>query len=58
MYNAFVSYDQLKEYLTILTENGLLEYDRQLQTYRTTEKGLVFVRAYHDPEKHLVKMPQ
>ena len=58
MYNAFVSYDQLKEYLTNLTENGLLRYDRQLQTYRTTEKGLMFVRAYHDPEKHLIKIPQ
>lgn len=46
MYNAYLSYAQLKEYLSVLTENGLLEYQEGEQKYRTTEKGLQFMRAY------------
>jgi predicted transcriptional regulator len=41
MYKSFVSYAQLKEYLTILIQNGLLEYLDGTKGYRTTEKGLV-----------------
>lgn len=56
MYNAFVSYSKLKEYLSILT-GSFLEYDSRLQIYRTTEKGLIFLRAYHDTDGNLVKIP-
>ncbi len=54
MYNALVSFSELQEYLAILTGNGFLEYDRRMQTYRTTEKGLIFLRAYHDTDGHLI----
>lgn len=57
MYNAFVSYSELKDYLAILMRNGFLEYDSRLQTYRTTEKGLIFLRAYHDKDGDLIKIP-
>jgi predicted transcriptional regulator len=40
MYKTYLSYDQLKEYLTILTENNLLSYDAYTQTFKTTEKRL------------------
>jgi predicted transcriptional regulator len=43
MYKAFLSYVQLKEYLTLLEENGLLAYDKGEQIYRTTQKGLHFL---------------
>jgi predicted transcriptional regulator len=43
MYKAFLSYAQLKEYLTVLEENGLLAYDKGEQLYRTTQKGLRFL---------------
>ena len=43
MYNAFLSYNQLKEYLTILIDNGLLQYDIGNQRFRITEKGLSFL---------------
>jgi predicted transcriptional regulator len=46
MYQAFLSYAQLREYLTILTENNLLSYDVDTQTFRTTEKGLKFLNTY------------
>ncbi|MDQ3838771.1 MAG: winged helix-turn-helix domain-containing protein [Thermoproteota archaeon] len=40
MYSAFLSYQQLKEYLTILQENGLIEYQQGERTYKTTSKGI------------------
>lgn len=43
MYRAFLSYAQLKEYLSILIENGLLAHDSKNQTYQTTEKGRRFL---------------
>ncbi len=43
MYKAFLSYAQLKEYLAVLEENGLLAYDKREQIYKTTQKGLHFL---------------
>ena len=45
-YKAFLSYQQLKEYLALLSENGLLDYDQGTNTYRTTEKGARFLKIY------------
>ena len=39
MYKAYLSFIQLREYLALLIENGLIEYEGD-QTYRTTEKGM------------------
>ena len=47
MYKAFLSYAQLKEYLTVLIENALLEYIEGEQIYRTTEKGNRFLKIYN-----------
>ena len=44
MYKAFLSYAQLREYLSVLIENSLLEYLEGSQTYKTTEKGLNFLK--------------
>ncbi|HET7643982.1 MAG TPA: winged helix-turn-helix domain-containing protein [Nitrososphaeraceae archaeon] len=48
MYKAFLSYAQLKEYLSVLIENNLLEYIEGTQTYRTTEKGLSFLKMNNE----------
>ena len=48
MYKAFLSYAQLKEYLSVLTENNLLEYVEGTQTFRTTEKGLNFLKMHRE----------
>ena len=39
MYIAFLSYNQLKEYLSVLIENNLIEYHDGTHEFKTTEKG-------------------
>ena len=48
MYKAFLSYAQLREYLSVLIENNLLEYLDGTQTYKTTEKGLNLLRMHNE----------
>ena len=48
MYKAFLSYNQLKECLTILIENNLLEYIDGTQTFKTTEKGLIYLKTHNE----------
>ena len=47
MYIAKINYDQLREYLTVLTQNELLSYDLDRHTFKTTEKGLRFLDTYN-----------
>jgi predicted transcriptional regulator len=53
MYTAFLSYNQLKEYLSILIENNLVEYLEGTKTFRTTEKGLNFLKMHNEIEELL-----
>ena len=48
MYRAFLSYAQLREYLSILIENNLVEYLEGSQTYKTTEKGLNLLKMHNE----------
>lgn len=47
MYSAFLNYFQLKEYLSVLTEKGLLSYNADTRTFKTTEKGLMLLETYN-----------
>jgi predicted transcriptional regulator len=44
MYNAFLSYRQIGEYLTILFDSDLLQYDFDTRRFRITEKGHSFLQ--------------
>jgi len=46
MYRAKLSYDQLKAYLELLNDRGLLESNNGF--YRTTSKGLDFIKTYEE----------
>ena len=48
MYVAFLSYNQLKEYLSVLIENNLIEYLEGTKTFKTTEKGLNFLKMHNE----------
>jgi predicted transcriptional regulator len=48
MYKAFLSYVQLKEYLSVLMENSLIEYLDGTHEFKTTEKGLNFLKMHSE----------
>ena len=43
----FLSYGQLKGYLFILVENNLIEYLDAVHKFKTTEKGLNFLKMHN-----------
>jgi predicted transcriptional regulator len=51
MCEAFLSYCQIKEYLALLTEKRLLEYQKGKMTYRTTENGKRFLENMYIQEE-------
>jgi predicted transcriptional regulator len=51
MYNAFLSHAQLKQYLSNLADNELIQYDSLSHTFQTTEKGLMFLRTYSEMDE-------
>jgi UDP-N-acetyl-D-mannosaminuronic acid dehydrogenase len=55
MYEAFLTYDKLREYCTALLESGLIEYQRGERTYKTTEKGLSFLRDHRQGASKTVR---
>ena len=48
MYFAFLSYNQLNEYLSILIENNLIEDLDGTRRFKTTTKGLFFLKMHNE----------
>jgi predicted transcriptional regulator len=48
MYVSFLGYNQLKEYHSVLVENSLIEYLEGTNKYKTTEKGLFFLKMHNE----------
>jgi predicted transcriptional regulator len=54
MYNAYLSYAQLLEYIKNLLESELLVYEEGKQLYRVTEKGLKYLNVSHEINELMV----
>jgi len=48
MFKAYLSYLQLKEYLPLLLERGLIEYNEKDRVYSTTFRGVRFLEIYNE----------
>ena len=56
MYGCYLSFQQLREYLDILTDLGLLRYaGEEKKTYHTTELGLKFLNMYNEIDAMIPK---
>jgi predicted transcriptional regulator len=55
MYKAMLSYEQLKEYLVMLSENDLIRYDKPGQRFATTDKGFQLIKRYEDLSELIVQ---
>src|SRR2546428_12094759 len=51
MYDGYLSHTATKEYLGLLIEKGLIEYLDGERTFKTTEKGMKFLRIRDRVEK-------
>ena len=51
MYDGYLSHTVTKEYLVLLIEKGLIEYLDGERTFKTTEKGMNFLRIHHRVQK-------
>jgi len=51
MYDAYLSYYQLREYLVLMQEMGLLIYNGSSGIYRLSEKGMNFLNTYEEIEE-------
>ncbi len=48
MYKVMITYNQLKNYLSIMIENNLIEYLDGTHTFKTTEKGLNLLKIHNE----------
>lgn len=48
MYQAYLSYSQMKGYLDLLEGRKLIVYDLPSERYKVTEKGMAFMKAYDE----------
>jgi predicted transcriptional regulator len=51
IYKSYLSFKQLREYLRILQENGLIDYEVEKRCYRVTEKGLHLLQLQNRMEE-------
>jgi predicted transcriptional regulator len=51
MYKSYLSFNQLKEYLATLQENGLIEYEVGMRRYRITDRGIRVLQLQNKMEE-------
>ena len=47
MYDVYLSHAMTREYLVLLIKKGLIEYLDGERTFKTTEKGMNFLRVHN-----------
>jgi predicted transcriptional regulator len=55
MYRALFGQPELREFWNTLIKNDLLKFDLQTRTFKSTEKGVAFLRAYEKMDHHVTK---
>jgi predicted transcriptional regulator len=53
MYRSNLSYTLLKKYLNMVLSNGLMIYDPVTETYRTSQKGITYLREYAEIKRSM-----
>ncbi len=48
MFKSYISLRQLRQYLELLQDKGMIEYASETRLYHTTEKGIAFRRSYDE----------
>jgi len=48
MFDTYLSFYPTKEYLLVLLENGLIDYQKGERTFKTTEKGIHFLNIHNN----------
>ncbi|MFZ0896080.1 MAG: winged helix-turn-helix domain-containing protein [Candidatus Nitrosopolaris sp.] len=51
MYKSYLAYNQLKEYLGTLQENGLIDYEAGMRCYKITKKGIRLLELQNKMEE-------
>ena len=54
MYETCIPHNQLKEYLAIMIQNGLIVYVKEEKTFKITEYGMHVLKLYDEMDKLLV----
>jgi predicted transcriptional regulator len=54
MYETCIPHNQLKEYLAIMIQNGLIVYIKEEKTFRITDYGTHILKLYDEMNKLLV----
>ena len=55
MYRALFDQPELREFWNALIKNGLLRFDSQTKTFKSTEKGLAFLQDYEKIDRQRTK---
>ena len=57
MYETYIPYIQLKEYLVMMIQNEFVVYIKEEKTFRITDYGMHIVKLYDEMDKLLVYNP-
>jgi len=56
-YETYISYNQLKQYLTMMIQTKLIIYIKEEKTFKITEYGIHALKLYGEMDKLLVSQP-